>query len=81
LPNVYHFILQTREKTALPDIIELFCKEMPKRICVVTNGTFPLKHYNGLYFYWVSLDGTEEAYDSIRGEGSMKRKDEVKKIE
>jgi MoaA/NifB/PqqE/SkfB family radical SAM enzyme len=46
---------------------------MPKRICVVTNGTFPLKHYNGLYFYRVSLDGTEEAYDSIRGEGSYEK--------
>ncbi|AFU57172.1 putative Fe-S oxidoreductase with radical SAM domain [Candidatus Nitrososphaera gargensis Ga9.2] len=58
------------EPTLRPDIIELFCKEMPKRVCVVTNGTFPLKRYNGLYFYWVSLDGTEKVHDSIRGEGA-----------
>ena len=23
-----------------PDIIEVFCEEMPRRICVVTNGTY-----------------------------------------
>jgi Fe-coproporphyrin III synthase len=58
------------EPTLRPDIIELFCKEMPKRVCVVTNGTFPLKRYDGLYFYWVSMDGTEKVHDSIRGEGA-----------
>jgi MoaA/NifB/PqqE/SkfB family radical SAM enzyme len=58
------------EPALRPDIIELFCKEMPRRVCVVTNGTFPLKRYNGLYFYWVSLDGTEKVHDSIRGEGA-----------
>ncbi len=26
-----------------PDLIEVFCDEMPKSVCVVTNGTFPLK--------------------------------------
>ncbi|MFQ5940994.1 MAG: radical SAM protein [Nitrososphaerales archaeon] len=53
-----------------PDIIELFCEEMPKRVCVVTNGTFPLKRFENLYFYWVSLDGTEQIHDSIRGAGA-----------
>lgn len=43
-----------------PEIIELFCEEMPRRICVVTNGYFPLKRYEKLYFYWISLDGTEK---------------------
>jgi hypothetical protein len=43
---------------------------MPQRVCVVTNGTFPLKRYDGLYFYWVSLDGTEKVHDVIRGKGS-----------
>src|SRR5437870_13508797 len=56
-----------------PDIIELFCEEMPKRVCVVTNGTYPLKQYDGLYFYWVSLDGTELVHDNIRGKGSYER--------
>ena len=58
------------EPTLRPDIIEVFCKEMPNRVCVVTNGTFPLKRYDNLYFYWVSLDGTEEIHNKIRGEGA-----------
>jgi len=58
------------EPTLRPDIIELFCKEMPRRVSVVTNATFPLKRYEGLYFYWISMDGTEEVHDTIRGEGS-----------
>ncbi|MEE8132336.1 MAG: radical SAM protein [Nitrososphaerales archaeon] len=31
------------EPTMRPDLIEVFCDEMPKSVCVVTNGTFPLK--------------------------------------
>jgi MoaA/NifB/PqqE/SkfB family radical SAM enzyme len=58
------------EPTIRPDIIEVFCKEMPRRVCVVTNATFPLRRFGGLYFYWVSIDGTEKVHDSIRGEGS-----------
>ena len=58
------------EPTMRPDIIEVFCEEMPRRVCVVTNGTFPLKRFEKLYFYWVSLDGTEEIHDKIRGKGS-----------
>ena len=50
-----------------PDLIKLFCDEMPKRVCVVTNGTIPLKRFEKLYFYWISLDGTEKVHDSIRG--------------
>jgi sulfatase maturation enzyme AslB (radical SAM superfamily) len=71
--NKQHIFITTLvggEPTLRPDIIELFCKEMPKRVCVVTNGTFPLKHYDGLYFYWVSMDGAEEVHDRIRGKGS-----------
>jgi MoaA/NifB/PqqE/SkfB family radical SAM enzyme len=58
------------EPTIRPDIIQVFCEEMPKRICVVSNGTHPLKRFDNLYFYWVSLDGTQEVHDQIRGEGS-----------
>ena len=53
-----------------PDIIEVFCEEMPKRVCVVTNATYPLKRFKNLYFYWVSIDGTERIHDSIRGKGT-----------
>jgi MoaA/NifB/PqqE/SkfB family radical SAM enzyme len=71
--NKQHILLTTLvggEPTLRPDIIEVFCKEMPRRVCVVTNATFPLRRYEGLYFYWVSLDGTEKVHDSIRGKGA-----------
>lgn len=55
------------EPTLRPDVIQVFCEEMPKRVCVVTNGTYPLKRFENLYFYWISLDGTEKVHDSIRG--------------
>ena len=71
--HIFFVTLIGGEPTLRPDIIEVFCKEMPKRVCVVTNGTFPLRRYAGLYFYWVSLDGTEKVHDSIRGQGMYAR--------
>jgi Fe-coproporphyrin III synthase len=68
--QIFFTTLVGGEPMLRPDIIEVFCKEMPKRVCVVTNGTFPLRRINGLYFYWVSLDGTEKVHDSIRGDGA-----------
>ena len=64
------FLSSWREPTMRPEIIDVFCEEMPRRICVVTNGYFPLKRIKNLYFYWISLDGTEKAHDAIRGKGS-----------
>jgi MoaA/NifB/PqqE/SkfB family radical SAM enzyme len=69
-PHIFITTLVGGEPTLRPDIVELFCRKMPKRVCVVTNGTFPLKRYDGLYFYWLSLDGTEEVHDCIRGKGA-----------
>ncbi|MFL6472079.1 MAG: radical SAM protein [Nitrososphaeraceae archaeon] len=68
--HVYIVTLVGGEPTMRPDIIQVFCKEMPRRVCVVTNGTYPLKRFENLYFYWISLDGTEEVHDSIRGKGA-----------
>jgi MoaA/NifB/PqqE/SkfB family radical SAM enzyme len=68
--RVYVVTLVGGEPTMRPDIIEVFCEEMPRRVCVVTNGTYPLKRFANLYFYWISLDGTEEIHDSIRGKGA-----------
>jgi MoaA/NifB/PqqE/SkfB family radical SAM enzyme len=65
--HIYIVTLVGGEPTMRPDIIQVFCEEMPRRVCVVTNGTYPLKRFEDLYFYWVSLDGTEEVHDSIRG--------------
>ena len=66
-----------------PDVVELFAKEFPKRSCVVTNGTFPLKKIKDLYFYWVSIDGDQKTHDSIRGDDawSQTRKNVVDYIE
>jgi sulfatase maturation enzyme AslB (radical SAM superfamily) len=74
--NKQHIFVTTLvggEPTLRPDILEVFCEMMPQRVCVVTNGTFPLKQYKGLYFYWISLDGTEEVHDSIRGTGAYQK--------
>jgi Fe-coproporphyrin III synthase len=71
--RIFFVTLVGGEPMLRPDIIEVFCKEMPKRVCVVTNGTFPLKRYDGLYFYWVSIDGTEKIHDSIRGKGTYSK--------
>ena len=71
--NKQHIFVTTLvggEPTLRPDILEVFCEMMPQRVCVVTNGTFPLKRYDGLYFYWISLDGTEKIHDTIRGDGA-----------
>jgi Fe-coproporphyrin III synthase len=68
--RVYIVTLVGGEPTMRPDVIEVFCEEMPRRVCVVTNGTYPLKRFENLYFYWISLDGTEVVHDKIRGEGS-----------
>ncbi|MFL6472912.1 MAG: radical SAM protein [Nitrososphaeraceae archaeon] len=68
--HIYVVTLVGGEPTMRPDIIQVFCDEMPRRVCVVTNGTYPLKRFEDLYFYWISLDGTEEVHDSIRGKGA-----------
>jgi MoaA/NifB/PqqE/SkfB family radical SAM enzyme len=68
--HVYVVTLVGGEPTMRPDVIQVFCEEMPRRVCVVTNGTYPLKRFENLYFYWISLDGTEEVHDSIRGKGA-----------
>jgi MoaA/NifB/PqqE/SkfB family radical SAM enzyme len=68
--HIFVVTLVGGEPTMRPDIIQTFCEEMPRRVCVVTNGTYPLKRFEDLYFYWISLDGTEKTHDSIRGVGS-----------
>ena len=55
------------------DVVELFAKEFPKRACVVTNGTYPIPHLDGIYFYWVSIDGDKKTHDEIRGEGAWEK--------
>jgi MoaA/NifB/PqqE/SkfB family radical SAM enzyme len=71
--HIYVVTLVGGEPTMRPDIIQVFCEEMPRRVCVVTNGTYPLKRFENLYFYWISLDGTEKVHDSIRGKGAYEK--------
>lgn len=71
--GIYIVTLVGGEPTMRPDIIQVFCEEMPRRVCVVTNGTYPLKRFENLYFYWISLDGTETVHNSIRGNGSYSK--------
>jgi Fe-coproporphyrin III synthase len=47
------------------DVVQVFSEEMRNRMSVVTNGTHPMIDINGLYF--VSVDGTEETHNRIRG--------------
>jgi len=71
--HIFIITLIGGEPTLRPDVIELFAKEYPNRICVVSNGTFPLKKIPGVYFYWISIDGTEQVHDNIRGKGSYEK--------
>ncbi len=68
--KVFNVTLVGGEPLLRPDIIKVFCEEMPRQICVVTNGTYPLQPFEGLYFYWISIDGNKEVHDNIRGKGS-----------
>ena len=70
--HVFIITLVGGEPTLRPDVVELFINEFPKRVCLVTNGTMPLKKYDKIYFYWISIDGTEKIHDKIRGPESYK---------
>ena len=66
--HVFIITLVGGEPMLRPDVVELFVKEFPKRICVVTNGTFPIPSLKDIYFYWISIDGTEAIHNEIRGQ-------------
>lgn len=68
--GIYFVFLVGGEPTLRPDIIQLFSNELPRRVSVVTNATFPLARFAHLYNYWVSIDGTELIHDTIRGKGA-----------
>lgn len=68
--HVFIITLVGGEPMMRPDVVDLFIREFPKRVCLVTNGTIPLKKYKDIYFYWVSIDGTQAVHDKIRGNGA-----------
>lgn len=71
--HIFLITLVGGEPTLRPDVIDLFAKEYPKRVCVVSNGTFPLRKIPGVYFYWISIDGTPQVHDGIRGGGAYEK--------
>jgi len=68
--HVFIITLVGGEPMMRPDVVELFVKEFPKRVCVVTNGTYKLPLLKDIYFYWISIDGSQKIHDSIRGENA-----------
>jgi Fe-coproporphyrin III synthase len=74
--KVVHVGIAGGEPLLRSDIVKVFCEEMPRHVSVITNGILPLQRIDGLYFYFVSVDGTREAHDQIRGKGTY---DKVKK--
>ena len=71
--HIFVVTLVGGEPLMRPDVVELFIKEFPKRACVVTNGTYPLPHFDNLYFYWISIDGPSQIHNEIRGEDSWEK--------
>ncbi|VVC06032.1 Coenzyme PQQ synthesis protein E [uncultured archaeon] len=71
--HIFIVTLVGGEPTMRMDVIKLFVKEFPKRACVVSNGTFPLEKIKNLYFYWISIDGTQHVHDSIRGKDAYEK--------
>ncbi len=71
--HVFIVTLVGGEPLMRPDIVELFVKEFPRRACVVTNGTYPIPNLKDIYFYWVSIDGSQNIHDEIRGDGTWSR--------
>lgn len=65
--HIFIVTLVGGEPLMRPDVVKLFVKEFPKRACVVTNGTFPFPRLKDIYFYWLSIDGSEPIHNEIRG--------------
>lgn len=68
--HVFIVTLVGGEPMMRPEVVELFVKEFPKRACVVTNGTYSIPNLKDIYFYWISIDGTEKIHNDIRGDGT-----------
>jgi MoaA/NifB/PqqE/SkfB family radical SAM enzyme len=68
--HVYMVTLVGGEPLLRPEVVELFGREFPRRVCVVTNGTFPIPKIPNVYFFWLSIDGSKNVHDGIRGKGT-----------
>lgn len=71
--HVFIVTLVGGEPMMRPDVVKLFVKEFPKRACVVTNGTYPIQYLKDIYFYWISIDGSKQIHNEIRGEQAWEK--------
>jgi len=69
-----HLVLEGGEPTLRRDLQELIlaAKAMGMKVTVATNGTRPLQSYTPDRFL-VSVDGTRETHDALRGKGAYDR--------
>lgn len=66
--NIVITALTGGEPLLRPDVIELFNEMLGEgRFTIITNGTLPLKDF-GETSYFVSIDGTKEIHNKIRGQ-------------
>lgn len=78
--HIFQVYVAGGEPTLRPDILEVFNEELPNKFCVVTNATFPLRFYDGLIAYYVSVDGPEDVHNSIRGPMYKTTRENVKQF-
>lgn len=64
--HIFEITLVGGEPLLRPDVIEVFTQELPHKCKIVTNATRPLKNFEGMAGYWVSIDGTEDVHNQIR---------------
>lgn len=67
-------VIEGGEPSLRKDLVEIidYCKEKGFYVILVTNGTRDIKPYNPDVL-WISVEGTQEIHDSIRGEGSFQK--------
>lgn len=71
--HVFIVTLVGGEPMMRPDVVRLFVREFPRRACVVTNGTYPIPYLRDIYFYWISVDGSRQVHNEIRGDGAWEK--------
>ena len=65
--KIVNIALTGGEPLLRPDVIRLFNEMLGNRFVIATNGTLPLRDF-GQSAYYVSVDGTENIHNEIRGQ-------------
>ncbi len=71
-------VIEGGEPTLRPDLADIidYCKQKGLYVIMVTNGTRDIAAYDADVI-WVSIEGTQEVHDSIRGEGNFQKSVEM----